>query len=132
MTPTLTPSIRIYVTERVKQGRMNRATGASNRGILLTLAESHGQRPVDKLGTASIERWLETLDYLAPGSRRRYLSTVRGYTKWLVRKRLLRYDPCLDVEPIKVPRPGTGPSPSTRSPSCSSTSPTRVAWRSSG
>lgn len=103
--PTLSASVRAYITERVQQGRMAHATGASNRGVLLSLAESHGQRPVDKLGTASIERWLGTISHLAPGTQRRYLSIVRGYTAWLVRKRLLRYDPCLAVEPVRVPRP---------------------------
>jgi len=106
MTPTLTPSIRTYLRERVKQGRISRETAASTRSVLLGLATSYGQRPLDKLGVPAIERWLESVAHLAPGTRRHYLSTVRGYTKWLVRKRMLRYDPCLEIEPIKVPRPG--------------------------
>jgi site-specific recombinase XerD len=106
VTATLTPAVRSYVRDRVKQGRMNRDTARSTRSVLLGFAESHGQRPLDKLGVTSVERWLESISHLAPGTRRHYLSTVRCFTKWLVRKRMLRYDPCLDVEPIKVPRPG--------------------------
>jgi integrase len=105
VTATLTPSIRTYTTESVKQGRMLPKTASESRRILLGLAEVHGQRPVDKLGLATIERWLESINHLAPGSRRRYLSAVRGYTKWLTRKRMIRYDPCLDVTSIRVPRP---------------------------
>jgi integrase len=106
MTPTLTPTIRTYLTERYKQGRIGRDTAASDRSVLLGFADSYGQRPLDKLGVAAVERWLESIRHLAPGTRRHYLSTVRGYTKWLVRKRLLRYDPCLDIATIKIPRPG--------------------------
>jgi site-specific recombinase XerD len=107
MTPaTLTPSVRTYVRERYKQGRINKDTAASTRSVLLGFAEHYGHRPMDKLGVRSVEQWLESIAHLAPGTRRHYLSTVRGYTCWLVRRRMIRYDPCLDIPPIKVPRPG--------------------------
>src|SRR5688572_15877280 len=95
-TPTLTPSVRTYLRERTKQGRISRQTAASFRSVLLNFAESYGQRPMDRLGVTAVERWLESIAHLAPGTRRHYLSTLRGYTKWLVRKRMIRYDPCLD------------------------------------
>lgn len=57
-----------------------------------------------QLGPAAIDRWLETIGSLAPATRRRQLSAVRGFCKWLVDKRHIPKDPTEHVPPIRQPR----------------------------
>jgi integrase/recombinase XerC len=106
MIPTLRPHIDAYIKDRIAVGRMAPTTKATSRSVLNGLAAAHGRRPMNQYGTATIDRWLESIADLQPGTRRMYLSRVKGFSRWLVKKRLIRYDPTLDLDPIQVPRAG--------------------------
>lgn len=80
-------------------------TSARSMGARLdTLTRSFGERPVSNLGPAHIEVWLESLDYLEPASRHAYISTIRGFCKWLRREKLIRNDPLEHVSRVRIPR----------------------------
>ena len=58
---------------------------------------------VTDLTRAGIDRWLGSLELL-PASRRAYLSTVKGFTAWLVDQGDLTADPCARVAKVREPR----------------------------
>jgi integrase len=60
---------------------------------------------VEQLGVRTVERWLEEQEHVARATARMYLSRVRGFCRRLQRRKLIRRDPTLDVDPIRVPRP---------------------------
>lgn len=101
---TLTPHITAYIRTRTATKRWTHRTAKSNRYHLATFAESFGARPLNQLTTSAIERWLERIAHLEPASKRTYLSTIRGFCRWLVREGKLRRDPTCDLEPIAQPR----------------------------
>lgn len=101
---TLLPLILEYQNGRLRRGEITGLTNKVTSGHLVSLARSHGARPVRSLGPAAIERWLGDIGHLAASTRRGRLSTVRGFTRWLVRQGHLREDPCRDVPPIRPPR----------------------------
>lgn len=99
---TLTPHIHTFLTSRRKQGRYN---PTSIRGIyprLRSLDEHFGNRPINRLTTREVERWLESLERLSQNSRASYLASVRQFTRWLVAEKLLSSDPCPAIP--SVPR----------------------------
>jgi len=57
-----------------------------------------------KISRGSVLTWLGTLDHLGAGTRGLYLTRVRGFTTWLLRRGIVRKDPFLDVPAPKVPR----------------------------
>jgi site-specific recombinase XerD len=101
---TLGGYLDAYLAERVKLHRMSRQSAKDCRYTLVSFAESHGNRPLDQLTTQAVERWLETIHHLTPATRRNYLSRVRGFCQWLLRKKKIRRDPCEEIEPIRQPR----------------------------
>lgn len=101
---SLLPLILDYQTGRLQRGEITGLTNKVTTGHLLSLARSHGRRPLLQLGPAAIDRWLADIGHLAASTRRGRLSTVRGFTRWLVHHGQLEHDPCRDVAPIRPPR----------------------------
>src|SRR4051794_18764624 len=43
---------------------------------------AHGGRPLEQLGKATIDRSIEDIAHLSPGTRRQYVSKVRHFLAW--------------------------------------------------
>lgn len=104
MTYTLTPHVIAYTSGRHRRGEIKAITARDLRYRLYGLCASFGNRPVTQLGPAAIDRWLETIAHKAPATRREYLSTVRGFTRYLQAEGLIKRDPTRHVPAIRQPR----------------------------
>lgn len=93
-----------YLANRVDLNRMSRTTAHDARYTLGHFADTFGNRPLNQLNTAFVERWLATIGHLSPATRRNYLSRVRGFCGWLVVRNLIKTNPCDAIEPIRQPR----------------------------
>lgn len=93
-----------YVTERVKRGELGRLGGRNHRSVLRNFCGWWGSRPVERLGRRSVEKWIETLDGLAPATRRDRFTIVRGFCRWLVRLGHVKRDPFDGVKAPRQPR----------------------------
>lgn len=103
-TNTLTPHINEYLRGRVARGEIKARTARELTYPLDGLARSFGARPLNRFGPAAIDRWLESISRLAPGSRCQRLSTVRGFCRWMVATGRITADPTRHVPAIKQPR----------------------------
>lgn len=83
MNRTLTPYISKYIGGRRRRGEISSTTASDLRYRLAKLDRSFGGRALNTFGPAAIDRYLETIGGLAPATRREYLSTVRGFCRWL-------------------------------------------------
>lgn len=101
---TLHPLVPAYLSERIGLGRLSRASATHVRYPLLSFADSHGDRPLNQVTATAIDRWLMTCSHLAPATRRNYLSIVRGFCRWLIRRGNIKADPTVHLEPIRQPR----------------------------
>lgn len=101
---TLNPLISMYLRGRVSRGEITRGSAASIGYTLYGLARSFGRRPLNQLGVAAIDRWLEAIGSYAPATRREYLSRVRTFCDWLVFTDRLTLNPTRHVPPIRQPR----------------------------
>lgn len=104
MTTTLGPHVHRYLTGRVRRGEITTKTAASYRYRLHQFATSFGRRPIDQLGPAAIDRWLEQIGHRAPATRREYLSVVRVFCRWMVAQGAIASDPTGHVAAIPQPR----------------------------
>jgi site-specific recombinase XerC len=94
---------RLWVAGRLARGEINDKTANWHRVVLRGFTASFGARPVSRLGRRHVETWLGSLD-VAPSSRRTYYSVVRCFCRHLVRERLVKRDPTIDVQTPKAPR----------------------------
>lgn len=101
---TLTKPAIAYVRDRRKRGEITQRTGRNMEYALAKLDASFGDRPLDRFGRRSIERWLESIAHLAPATRRLHLSVVRGFCRHLVERGLIDRDPSEHIAPIRQPR----------------------------
>lgn len=96
--------IDTYTRERIDSGGATPATARDQRLTLLQFAGSFGGRQVAKMGEADIIRWLGTTADQRPATRRKKLSIVKGFTRWLARRGHVRRDPAVDVRSPRQPR----------------------------
>ncbi|MEY2454353.1 MAG: hypothetical protein QOD92_3927 [Acidimicrobiaceae bacterium] len=101
---TLLPLAMQYVNDRRRRGELEQATVDSLNWSLYDFALSFGSRPLAQLTEKAIDRWLEQITHLAPGTRRNRLGAVRGFCSWLVEERIIARTPMLRRHRVKVPR----------------------------
>jgi integrase/recombinase XerC len=101
---SLQPHAHRYIVGRVRTGVINPETAACYRSTLAVLVELHGRRPVAQVGQATIERWLEVRRHLKPSTKATQWSQISGFLDWLVEQRLLRANPCRQMQAPKRPR----------------------------
>lgn len=101
---SLTPHTAAFIRARHLRGEYNSTSVRKVRPRLRLLDDHFGNRPLNQLTTAAIERWIETLHHLAPNSRASYLSSVRAFTAWMARERIISADPCTGVARAKRAR----------------------------
>lgn len=92
-----------YLLARARAGA-RRGTIANLRWALDSFTHSIGDRPLDRVGTADIERWLEDCGTYSPASRRAMLSAVRGFLRWCERRKYVRRNPANDIKGPRQPR----------------------------
>lgn len=101
---TLSPYITKYLRERRDRGEITSKTAECLHERLDLLNQHFGARPLNKLSEIAIERWLGSTGECRASTRRAYLSTVRGFCRWMVRRGHLRTDPTAELSRIKEPR----------------------------
>jgi integrase/recombinase XerC len=94
-----------WLTERVRQHKLNPMTARNYRSTFAGLVAAVGDIPPDQLTTDTLEHWLEARAHLSAATRRGDLSAVRGFCAWLVRHGTLDSNPAVDVEPIRQTHP---------------------------
>lgn len=100
---TLTRLITQYLAERKASGSYGSRSVRAVRLRLYSLDKSFGDRPMRDLTDTAVLRWLGQLDHLAPSSRAAYLGSVRAFGDWLVRRKLVRVNPCEGIDRPRVP-----------------------------
>lgn len=101
---TLEPLVWRYLERRVQLGEVLQKTAYSARFTLLAFAESFGQRPVERLGRADVERWFASIAHFAPSTRRARLSVVKLFCRWLVVEGKVKRDPSIAIKAPRQPR----------------------------
>lgn len=95
--------VETYLLARTRAGA-RKGTIANLRWALHSFTLSIGARPLDRVGAADIERWMEHCGDYAPASRRAMLSAVRGFLRWCERRKYVRRNPANDVKAPRMPR----------------------------
>ncbi len=95
--------IERYLLSRNRQG-LDRDTIRNQRCALHSFHYYIGATAVDKVGPSHIEGWLEASAELAPSTRRSRLSVVKGFFRWLERRKIIRRNPTIDVRGPRQPR----------------------------
>jgi len=93
-----------YVSHRQRAREITRDTANKQRDILARFCRGYGRRPVGRLGSADIERWMEAIAELSAGTRRVHWSVLRGFCRWLTQHHHVRRDPMASVPSPRVPR----------------------------
>lgn len=101
---TLGKYVDKFTVSRVKLGLVTRQTAYNQRLSLYRFAASFGRRPLDKMGRSDVERWMETLDGYRPSTRRKELSGVKVFLRWMVEHDHLRRDPTVNMRSPRQPR----------------------------
>ena len=101
---TLAGYITYYVAEQAAVGNFTGTGPTAVRQHLNRLNTWHGDRALDRLTRASVIKWLDSINHLSPNTRRSYLVSASGFTKWMHLNGHLTTDPCRDVPRPKIPR----------------------------
>jgi site-specific recombinase XerD len=93
-----------YVQARVERGEISRRSRSDLTSRLDTLVRSFGDLTIDQLDASAIDRWQRSIGHHAPATRRAYLSTVKGFCRWLVAQGHLSADPAAYSARVREPR----------------------------
>lgn len=93
-----------YIAGRLRRHEIGKVTARNDRWILRHFADVVGPLPVERLGARQINRWLESLEMLAPATRRRRFSTVRTFCAYLTAEGRLARNPMANLRGPKQPR----------------------------
>jgi integrase/recombinase XerD len=94
---------RRYVAQRRAAGQLARSTVPSLRRCLVCFALSVGNCAPGQVVRADVERWVSRPG-LSAGTRRKELSAIRTFFRWLVLEGEAGGDPTLGIPPIRQPR----------------------------
>jgi integrase len=103
---TLDPLIARYVRERQARGELTDTTARKAENVLRTFSLVYGRRPIDRLSTKDIDRWIaaQVKAEHKPSTRGFYLSQLRGFVEWLRRRKYIKGDPMLEIKAPRRPR----------------------------
>jgi integrase/recombinase XerC len=101
---TLHPYAVEYVMGRKRRGEIATSTVVQHRSVLHRLADVHGDRPVDRFGSATIRRWQESVAHLKPSTRASAWTAIVGFTRWMQAEGVIAKDPCVGVKAPRRPR----------------------------
>ncbi len=106
-----------YVRGRLHRGEITEGTA---RNVICALenfvAVIGPELAAQDLEQEHVEEWLATRSHLAPATRRKQLSDVKGFCGWLARRRYVAVDPSAEIARVRIPRyiPRALASPSVR------------------
>lgn len=95
--------VRQYVRERRDAGRLAATTEPNVRCTLMNFAYSVAGAAPSDITRRDVERWVGRPG-LAPATRRRELSCIRTFWRWLTITGRADHDPTLGVERVREPR----------------------------
>jgi hypothetical protein len=72
-----------YFEGRLKRGELKPTSLARQRGIVRDFAVSFGGRPKSQFGPKAVDRYMESIGHLSPGTRRGRVGIVRAFAKYL-------------------------------------------------
>lgn len=98
---TLTAHIQTYMASRRALGIYGPKSQRVVAPRLHNFARHYGNRPINQLSPAAIERWLDTLNHLAVNTKACYLVSVRQFTGWLCETGHITTDPCVGIAAIR-------------------------------
>jgi integrase/recombinase XerC len=95
-----------YLAHLRNERRLSPHTLSAYRRDAALLVTMAGERPIERLGSAEIRRFVSTLHGrgMSPRSLARVLSSWRGFYGWLARARAVPSNPCLDVRAPRAPK----------------------------
>jgi len=94
----------VYVNEQVARGAFSKGTADRVWYTLAGFAASFGKRPVHQLGQRAVERWLAEHPEWKPSTRALHFTRVRAFCRWLLRRGVIKKDPCAELTAPKRPR----------------------------
>lgn len=89
---------------RLRRGELVLQTVRQWRSVLGGLVVCHGDRPVERFGIGTIERWREATAHHKPSTRASDWTAVTNFTKWLHQQGHIRTDPCVGLKAPRRPR----------------------------
>lgn len=96
--------IEPFVRGRLRRHEIVPLTARNERCHLRSFADANPAIPVAKLDVRHVRRWLESIQHLAPNTRRRRFSTVHLFCAELVHDGYLTRDPTVKVRAPRIPR----------------------------
>lgn len=111
---TVSSYIAPYLQERKQRRELCPQRVRDTRSILTGFATHCGDRSLDSLSVALVEKWLAKLHHHAPATVRGRLSTVRTFLSWCVRRGYCKSNPASEIRGPRQPRavPRALPAPS--------------------
>lgn len=108
-TATVDLAAFVWISARRKRGEINAISERDYRPRLDDFCRHYGtHKPIAKVRRRHVEKWLESLERLAPSSRRSYYTTVSMWLRWCHAEGLIDTDPTIGIrkprEPRTVPR----------------------------
>lgn len=101
---TLKDLVEPYLGGRLRRHEITRLTAKNDRAALKNFTDAiPGLEPGD-LAAGHVKDWLESLEHLAPATRRRRYSTVRTFCGWLTATGQVAKDPTFGIKSPKQPR----------------------------
>ena len=110
-TGTLAAHATRYLLERRGRQEITRSTGMRISYVLRSLDGSYGTRPMSMFGARAIERWSAQHPQWKHSTRNTYLSAVREFCRWMLRRKLIKSDPFAELVMPRRPRPNPRPLP---------------------
>lgn len=104
MNYTVSDLIPTYLREKKALGEFSHSTTICARSTLFQFAGFVGGRKVQNIGPSLIDKWLISLEHLAPATRRERLSKVRGLFTWAIRRGYCKRNPAAETRGPKQPR----------------------------
>lgn len=101
---TLTPYVYRYLTSRYERGEIGRRTYLDLHSRLDGFETSFGRRQLRMLGVADVDRWLATIRDLRPATRHAYLTAVKKFCRWMVKEKIIGFDPTAEIGRVRIPR----------------------------
>ena len=110
---TLRTHAATYIAERTNRGELSRGSAMRVGYTLASFTASFGARPLTQFGLRAVERWSGQHPEWRPSTRAVYLSTVRVFAAWMVRRKLVPGDALAELRLPRRPPPAPRPMPRT-------------------
>lgn len=94
-----------WVAWRLRSGQISAVTAKEQRYAITYFTDFMGNRTPRQVGESDMERWLQSMSNLSPGTVRHRWRTAYAFLEWLVDEEKIRRNPARRIPTPKVPRP---------------------------